>query len=364
MESLLRFANGKSKRVCVLSWPSQVALNSIRNLWSNNHIVFPVLPSRAHRLVHLLAESRCDTLLVDEKVPDNEFVNIRENLGVPVVNMVQTDSPKKATNSRPFLFETRTYGSTIPIVGEKKSMDTESIRLPFSGSVLPYSSNWLLDAESSHEVVFTDSSKSSISPQNICVDCSTLDYLIGQTEQGVVDPSRTESIVVDIISRNAEVGRLSVKQLEQKLEIFERAKIFTRLFVPELGGVVADLKPIDIPEYISVPGIELKITSSGGLLAKPATPKDAIYVGRPKASADVFSEDGYMRLALDLTTEECSEVVVPRRERMKKKRVMQPDWRIRQVPIAVYHKKRGFKGQIYYTTKHKGWTFYRSRYYN
>ena len=81
------------------------------------------------------------------------------------------------------------------------------------------------------------------------------------------------------------------------------------------------------------------------------------FIGRPKS----MTESSEVKIHTDLV-ETGDMMTVTRRERMKKKRIMQADWRIRQVPLAVYHKKRGFKGQIYYTTKHKGWTFYKSRY--
>ena len=365
MESLLRCANGQTKRVCVLSWPSQLAFNSIKNLWMHQHTVFPVLPVRSHRLIHLLAESRCDTLAVDPKIPETLLVNIRENLGVPIVKIsggAIAHSHNPTMSRKPYLYESRVYGSTIPVVGEATAEEKSS--LSFSGSVLPYSSNWILDAECSEEVAFLDSTTKCISPQNICVDLSTIDSLLGQTEQGLIDPSKTQSIVVDVVSRNAEVERMNVNKLKKKFEIFTNAKIFTRVLVPELGGLIAEISPIDRGEYISVPGFDLKMKGSGDLQVRPDSDSKVTYVGRPRASVDVFADGGYMQLGLDVTGEDSLEVPVPRRERFKKKRLMQPDWRIRQVPIAVYHKKRGFKGQIYYTTKHKGWTFYRSRYYN
>ncbi len=360
----MRSLNGQAKRVCVLSWPSHLALNSIRHLWTNKHIVFPILPTRSHRLVHLLAESRCDTLLTDPAMPETDFVHIKDNLGVPVIRMSDRIPPINKT-SGPLLYESRTQTSTIPLVGEMNSLNWENMKLPFPGSILPYSTNWVFDAAFSEDVVFARSNGSLVTPQTIILDFSTIDSLLTRCERSWIDTSKTESIVVDICSRNSDVGKMNMKQLKEKVKgLSSSARIFSRVFVPELGGLVADLSPLDKNDYIVVPGFELDRSDSDDLLVKPASLPDITYVGRPKSSADVFGEDGRMKIVTYLTESWESEVLVPRRERLKKKRVMQPDWRIRQVPIAVYHKKRGFKGQIYYTTKHKGWTFYRSRYYN
>ena len=193
----MRSLNGQAKRVCVLSWPSQLALNSIRHLWTNKHIVFPILPTRSHRLVHLLAESRCDTLLTDPAMPETDFVHIKDNLGVPVIRMSDGISPINKTTG-PLLYESRTHTSTIPIVGEMNSLNWENMKLPFSGSILPYSTNWVCDAAYSEDVVFARSSGSLVTPQTIIVNLSTLDSLLTRCERSWIDTSKIESSVVGI----------------------------------------------------------------------------------------------------------------------------------------------------------------------
>jgi hypothetical protein len=329
MESFLRYASGSAKRIGVLSWPSQLALNSIRKLWLNNHSVFPILPTRTHRLIHLLTESRCDFLLVHPDMPD--VSHIKDNLGIPIVPMTDTQPQlDEISANRTILFESRAH-SSIPVVGETKW--SPSSLLP-QGSVLPFSCNWVFDAQSSR-AVFPDTFRP-VSPNTLIVDVSTIDSLISNRDNGLVDTSSVHSVIVDMVSRDSDAVGLNMKQLREKLDLLASgSELFARLVVPETQ--LAELVPL---------GSEFDARAVD-------MPKDFSFIGRAKSASDV-------KLHFDVL--ETPETAVSRRERMKKKRIMQADWRIRQVPIAVYHKKRGFKGQIYYTTKHKGWTFYKSRY--
>jgi hypothetical protein len=338
MESFFRYAGGSGKRVCVLSWPSQLALNSIRKLWFNNHSVFPILPTRSHRLVHLLAESRCEFLLVHPDLPA-DFSHVKNNLGIPIVTMTDVHSDTHSTNNT-ILFESRA-NSSIPVVGETNWSPASPF--PRGSSILPFSSNWLFDAQSCDRSVFQDSG----SPDTLVVDLSTIDLLISNRDNGLLDTSNVRSVVVDVVSRDSDVTAITMKQLREKLDILAQgSKHFARLMVPEAS--LAETVPL---------GNEFECTGKNGVMLVKKDTENFSFIGRPKS----MTESSEVKIHTDLV-ETGDMITVTRRERITKKRIMQADWRIRQVPIAVYHKKRGFKGQIYYTTKHKGWTFYKSRY--
>lgn len=343
MESLLRTTS--AKRVAILSWPSQLALNCVRKLWMNKHTVFPILPLRNHRLVHLLAESRPDALCVHPELSLSDYVYIQENLGIPVIPLKDPGITLSPTIiEKPTLFESQTESSTIPIV---ERVDTIRLRnvLP-DLPLLPYSTNWVFDAESANEIIFANGGTTPINPSTITVDVSTIDSLIALKNKNILDVSKTESIVVDLVSRNTDTEKVDKSLVEKKLGFLglsRYANILGRIFVPQMGGSVTENMFVfnKSSEYIAVPGLKLTRDIKG----------------------DFSVSDSSRSIVVHGDVCDVGESVTPsRKERMKKKKIMQADWRIRRVPIAVYHKKRGFKGQIYYTTKHKGWSFYKSRY--
>ena len=269
-------------------------------------------------------------------------------LGLPLFSSCTLAAVTSPEVTRSMIQETQSSSFMVPVAGMVSESQLAQ-RVASNGKLLaalkkpiaPMSRNWVLDAETA-DCQFRDD-EMTFSPATVIVDeISDLDNL----------PSSVESIVYDISSFSQE----SLKRLtERSLEL--NVPVSLRFVVPEIGPVAA---LVPIAEFTSkglsalqpVDGVELDIRENT-MYVRAAV---GGYLGRPGPAL----EDGWLR-TLFSATERTDE---PKSSTGRNRKIMQPDWRVRKVPMAVYHKKRGFKGQIYYTTKHKGWSFYRSRYYN
>jgi hypothetical protein len=315
-------------------------------------------------LTHLLSESQCDTLVAVGDCKSDLLDNVKEWLGTTVIelpHMPKIDYPMIGK----VLVEGKMHASSVPLVAQIDNFEQHVLRnkklLPRSPVMLPMTSHWLMDACTSECVIF-ESGK----PNCITVDSLLLPLLLNACESGSIDVTCLDSVVFDI--PQAGDSRLVV-DLKTRLEALKAKAIYGRLVVPEFGPI-ADLIPIEgIKDLRSVMGLKdfkisvghkdcLRVADVSG----PESPS-IVYCNRPISSTDATDSEGYFQTCIPAVVND-DIVSETRRQRWVKKKTMQPDWRVRQVPISVYHKKRGFKGQIYYTTKHKGWSFYRSRYYN
>ena len=369
LDAFLRCAS-HPLRFAVLSTPSARAHTTIKALWSLGHTVFPILPHRARYLTHLLAESRANGLVMDGLM-DGSFASDAKaaaaSLGIHTFTPVGSISTGTSSGS-PVIIEARSPGSTIPMAAllstptfaHQAAINRDLLALTESSVPLLMSSNWLLDSESLSKRTFLDIS-SKATPDVIRVDADSVDTLIASIGNGLVDPSRLETVIFDVVSSADQIP--NVDEIGGKLAATGCANVKLRYIVPEYGPV-AQLVPLEsanggLTNLKAVDGISLNVRD--GKLCVAADIRYSLYIGREKTTREAINAEGFFESAI---VESSPPAVSESKPLRRKRRIMQPDWRVRKVPIAVYNKKRGFKGQIYYTTKHKGWSFYKSRYYN
>ena len=294
--------------------------------------MFPILPNRSEYLTHLVTESKCDALVYTDEPLREACKTASRCLGVPLFNSERSEQVN-STGARTVIQETQPASSLVPsAVTVPESQfgimveNNKRILSQLAGPIAPLSRNWFFDAETV-DCQFPDDRD--FDPRTVIVE-STAD--LDSVPKGVTD------IVVD--------SPQSLTEIKKKFAETE-AEVKLRFLVPELGPV-ADLASL---EQVSSEGIQAVRALPGFLLE---TRENRLWAKR--ADSEVW-----FRTSFSFAGET---VESPKKSIGRKRKIMQPDWRVRKVPLAVYHKKRGFKGQIYYTTKHKGWTFYRSRYYN
>ena len=360
MESFLRTSS--PMRVAVLAGPSRSALETIKTLWNHNHSVMSILPSRSRYLTHLLTEGRCGALVTDN-TGSEEARSAVSALGLPLIRYAVNESQNSPSINRRVMVEGRVASSTVPLVA---SISAESFATQVSKNrsivdakgtetVLSLSRNWVIDAESFTYCFLGDVA---CAPTTVCVDTDSLKIVDGLVAGGSLDISRVQRIIYDVLDE-----RIAADSIKEDLKKLNKP-VFVRCIVPEVGPV-ANLVPLEsflggFGDLKPVAGVEIRI-DNGRLLVGSAD-RTSEYIGRDRTSElskGEFFETSFLDHSVEVSADSEAEKVTRR-----KRRIMQPDWRVRQVPIAVYHKRRGFKGQIYYTTKHKGWSFYRSRYYN
>lgn len=359
MESFLRTSG--PMRVAVLAGPCRSALETIKTLWNHNHSVMSILPSRSRYLTHLLTEGRCGALVTDNTGPE-EALSAASALGLPLISFAVNGTQSSPSINQRVMVEGRVASSTIPLVA---SISAESFAIQVSRNrsildeegtetFLSLSRNWIIDAESCKSCFLGDVD---LAPTTVCVDADSVKIVEGLVAGGSLDTSSLKRIIYDVLDE-----RIAAESIKEYLKNLNKP-IFLRCIVPEVGPV-AHLVPLEsflggFGDLRPIAGVEIRI-DNGRLLVGSAN-RTCEYIGREKTS-EVSKGEFFETSFLDPSVEVSHSVAG--RETRRKRRIMQPDWRVRQVPIAVYHKRRGFKGQIYYTTKHKGWSFYRSRYYN
>jgi len=369
LSEFLRYSNS-SLRLAVLSGPSSDAHQLIRSLWSQNHTVFPIVPHKSGYLSHFLTEGRCDALLVSPSLenPITESAHIASrSLGLPLIPFPpkHTVSPASETLGT-IILESVARSSTVPLAGLIEGATLSSFidrnrkfsEISPSSAVLSFGLNWLLDAESFKPVF-----PSACVPEVVVLDCETVKPFLRDVADNRISAEKLHRIIFDAplihesLSLCDEDAMNSLKELGRP--------IFVRHVVPELGpiGPLVPLERFQEKQLQAVvetahPSISLRLEDNRLLVKSSA--RFSGYVGRDLSSSQAFSEDGFFQCSFAPAGRTSEQP----REFRRKRRTMAPDWRVRKVPIAVYHKRRGFKGQIYYTTKHKGWSFYRSRYYN
>ena len=328
-EFLRTSKNGKPMRLAVFGPASTEVHRMIQMLWSMDHSIFSILPNRATYLTHFLAEGRFDGLVIPSSLSgsaNEKAMSASRCLGIPALkfgmNHWKGNSPRP-THSR-MMVEARLNGSSIPHITHVEPMQWETQiernkkLLGNVPTVLPLSRNWLLDAESLN--VAFHANTPSVTPNMVIIDPESVVDLVRDIAADRISVRNLERIVIDTPSPDEIVSALNPILLRQLRKL--NLPVLVRYYSSELGPV-GDLVPVD------------------------ETLSDRTHVSVPALAA--------------------ADETAPTRENIRrpgKRRIMAADWRVRKVPLAVYHKKRGFKGQIYYTTKHKGWTFYRSRYYN
>ena len=346
-------------RLALVAPPSRVSFNLIKSLWRANHVIFPIVPDRSPYLNHLITESRCQGLLT--LIPG--FDTTVRQLNVPLVKYTveQHFPPQSSIGS--VIVEGKYHGSSIPLAAlidrnafEKHKDYNRKIIGP-TETVLSLSKHWILDSVSfESESVFPDDAKPS--PSTVIVDSESTTDLLQAIKDGKVGSASLDRLIVTVSDA------ISVNSLRDEIKKLPCApRVDLRFFVPEFGPV-APLVPLN--EFEGVHSIcrndeacSLKIEDESLLVSSPF--RFSYYISRPRTTETCFRSDGFFVTHI---RNEITPTLEGKKSLRKKRMIMQGDWRVRQVPIAVYHKKRGFKGQIYYTTKHKGWTLYRSRYYN
>jgi hypothetical protein len=328
-EFLRTAKNGKAMKLAVFGPASAEVRKMIQTLWSLDHTIFSILPNRGGYLTHFLAEGRFDGLLFPASLSDRireDAMSASRCLGIPALKFsLNRCSDRTHSQLRPrIMVESQSKGSSVPRI---KATDPSQwmMQIEFNkqllgngSTVLPMSRNWLLDAESL-DPVFQDNS-SIISPSMVIIDQESAGDFVKGVESRSISVKNLERIIFDAPMPDDTGFRMN-RSILRRLERFD-LPVHLRYMSPELGRF-GDLVPI----------------------------KEALQDQRD-ASVQSSSWPHGTASRTDNT------------RRIGKRRVMAADWRVRKVPLAVYHKKRGFKGQIYYTTKHKGWTLYRSRYYN
>ena len=337
----------------MLSPPSLEAHQAIKKLWSMNHSVFPILPQKAPYLTHLMTESRCEGVLIPREGLDESMKEAAgitgKCLGIPIIPFDDCGSVIDVTD-KGVILEAQSRFSTVPMAAglntqawasyiernQRLFKDTQS-------HVLSLGRNWLLDAESFKHSLYVPSSQGSMVAPEICIlDTGSTREFLHAIEIGAISTEKIFQVVIDA-PLSFETESIIDDSTEELGRMFPT--LMVRFIVPEIGPV-GEL--VSIHSLSSTPAW---VDSRNGFSG---------YIGRELSSKEGLSGDGLFATSFAL-------VKIPERTRQRriaKGRTMAPDWRVRKVPIAVYHKKRGFKGQIYYTTKHKGWTFYKSRYYN
>jgi len=340
------------RKVAVFSEPSNSALNVIKSLWTNSQsaAVFPILPTRcASELSHLITESGCSDIIT--LGPSNVTEQVRDWLGV-TIHCIGRKVPE-ITDSKigTLLVAGRAHTFSIGLVAEIENLESQISRnrkllSSLTGPLMPMNRHWVLDSFSHDQIVYE-----STSPSSITVDSHMLSKLLSDCEKGDLDISKLENLVFDISADSISSETIV------KLKSIGAENILGRLLVPELGPI-AELVPVetisDLKNLIGLGDFQISIDGDKRMQVTYVT-DDVVYCNRESRT----SEGRRFTTSISVMEESA---VSTRKGRWMKKRIMQPDWRVRQVPVSVYHKKRGFKGQIYYTTKHKGWSFYKSRY--
>jgi hypothetical protein len=318
---LLEFlrSSKSARRLGFLTSPCENAFNLIRHVGGLNHIIFPLLPNKVGYLTHLMVESKCDAFIVGNSVDSKTLEDAKithRSLGIPLFNNVIAPlaSYPASLPTGSLILANQPLDSSIPSTIVPTDFDSHVIRnkalmQEIQGTVLPWSRNWILDA-CSFDCVFV--SRPPVAPAVLIVEPATATEALASIKAGSVSTENLERIVLDV-PLAYESACILTTELEKLLTSLDRP-VFLRYVDPETGPI--------------------------GELVALADSRD-------------LSNSKFAPLR---------EPPVEARERRAKRRIMAPDWRVRKVPISVYHKKRGFKGQIYYTTKHKGWSFYRSRY--
>jgi hypothetical protein len=359
------------KRLAVLSDPTHVCHKLIRSLWASDHSVFPILPNKYDYLSHLLTEGRCDGLLVSSTVAEqvSEAAHIAGKcLGVPVIPFSSENVDTFSDSSGNVILEGVSSFSTVPCaVSIKRSSwyshvdrNKQYMNLSPDTTVMSVSRNWVFDAES-FNFSYPDLSKQ-ITPQVVILDPVSMPEFHESIKRQQVHTQNIERIIVDA-PLSYEASSIFTEETEDRLSNICRS-IFIRYIVPEVGplGPPIPLEQLKERGLDSIPDFldgefDSKIENDK-LLVRAVESFE--YVGRQASTSSSFQDGIYF----PFTLVPLKPPVGASSEQRVKRRIMMPDWRVRKVPIAVYNKKRGFKGQIYYTTKHKGWSFYRSRYYN
>lgn len=344
-------------RLAVLAAPSRGTFSLIERLWDANHIVFPILPNRLEYVNHLITEGRCRGILS----PLSSLENVTRQLGVPLVKYtVPNTLLQKPSKIGSVIVEGKYYDSSIPLAAQ---IDENVFRIyakrnreiiANSGKVISLSKHWVLDAVSlGSDAIFSDD-ELNLTPSTIIVDSDSLS--LGTSV--IRAEGNIERIIITVSDS------FCVSSLREELNsLFPNvSQVDLRFFVPEFGPIarVVSLKSFeDLSSLAAHASVSVKLENEKLMVSSAY--RFSSYIGRPRTSEACLKSDGFFDTSISVKRP----VEIERKATVRRKRkIMQPDWRVRQVPIAVYHKKRGFKGQIYYTTKHKGWTLYRSRYYN
>jgi hypothetical protein len=339
-------------RLAVLSEPSSETHEAVMKLWKSNHSVFPIVPQKIGYLTHLLTESKCEGLIVQSGLDEQSAEgasNSGRALGIPVLPLTNIFPPNDDPYllNRRIILEGQSKFSTVPLacLVEEPAwscfIDRNRQLFKSHTQLLSLSKNWLLDAES-FRCMYRSSRP--IEPETVVVDSASISTFLREVNAGRILRNRISKIVIDApLSFEADC----VIEKDNLAPISDICpSVYVRYMVPEVGPV-GDLVPLH------------SLHEMNGQMENVTSPKRfSLYIGREATSKASLCEAGYFQTSF--APVERPELV--KLERRKKRKIMAPDWRVRKVPIAVYHKKRGFKGQIYYTTKHKGWTFYKSRY--
>ena len=352
-------------RIAVLGEPSRTCLNAIRSVWQSGHIPFPILPSRGRYLTHLLVEARAAAVLTDAGSSELARASGR-NIGVPVLEMSETPVALSVPSGS-VVFEGRSYLTSVPLAAMISSSSWEGqvevnkrvLGSMSSSNCVSLGRNWLLDAYSFEKGLVFPCTQNPPAPTFLVADLASLDRMSRLVEMGAISPSSVQAFVLDMPFDDE---RVRMGKLENLISGFLKSgqEILLRFSTPETGPVAqlqrleefgAPLKPIEEQQ--------LTVTQSGALqVSRNSATHFSLYLNREDKLSDDVSREFTSSMLIT------PEPLADRKSFSRKRKIMQPDWRVRQVPLAVYHKKRGFKGQIYYTTKHKGWTLYKSRYYN
>jgi hypothetical protein len=340
-------------RVCLIGYPSSAGFRTVKSIWSLGHSVFPILPSRARLLTHWIAETRVGALVVDpnDSVAD-EVMTASRCMGVPVMDRVgELDVASTGT----LIVEARASDWIVPVTVEisgdrlNEQIMVNSTLFQTAGKLMPFSFNWVLDACSCDgRVVFPGTRATPSVPTHLVVDPSTMDELVRLVEvEKTVALTNLDTVVIDwpfsddlIVEKNALVERVG--------EVFTPKNLVFRYTAPQVGPVTGLVPADHSVDTVTPMSGKFKLRVDEKFLQVVST-VPVEYIGRSSGDSSTI------QIPLDLSPEES-------RVRGRKRREMRAEWRVKKVPIAVYHKKRGFKGQIYYTTKHKGWTLYKSRY--
>lgn len=347
-------------RICLVSPPSAAAFKLVQSIWEHGHSVFPILPHRARLLTHMIAESRASAIALPTNGLSKDVIETIESaskcLGVPVVRSDNEDIAKEQIVGN-LVLEARTPESIVPVTVAlaKESVDAQidSNKIVLQNclsELMPFSFNWVLDACTVTNPIFLGTQSHPASPKHIIVDPVTVDTLIGAREQGTVVTDILRTVILDWpFSDDSPVHR---NEVVNKLKTLGSENILVRYSLPQLGPV-SSLVDIESGDDVAAINADIVLHKQGGnhtLCVDHSVHLE--YCGRVTGT-----ESMRLEIPLDVGVSQ----KVPGRK-SSRRREMRADWRINKVPIAVYHKKRGFKGQIYYTTKHKGWTLYKSRY--
>ena len=325
-----------------LSGPIAIAvepnsISAIRSLRSLN--IFPTKPVGSSQLIHSLVEARAAAFITN----DTDIGKLVQNcLGIPFLPIGNFASGENSKGG--IILEGRTLGSSVlraaliePAAWEKQIENNRS--LLSVNAFLSLGRNWLLDQES----FVNDSSDF---PETVFVDNESIGDLADQIQVGKICLEKLCKIIFDIPFID------ELPNLDSLKDIAPNVNVSLRYSVPELGPFAHLIESTGWdPASVSLkplPGFSISVSNNVLQVHHEALFK---YIGRDEGFENPFRTS--------ILTETPAVVKEPLR---RKRTIMQPDWRVRKVPIATYHKKRGAKGQIYITTKHKGWTFYKSRY--